>query len=183
MGQKGSTLSARSQEFLVSLTKVSNQKIATSLICYQQKGEWRREYSSTCSPWYLPLFSPVTFTCSSGGVLWVSGTSFSQGDGQGEELMANCQCPTVSTRRNIPILMAVSLLPRNPWGLISMCFARQHFPLSFLVLSGLILLHVLCITRAVLTLGSSSFCSLTKWLWLKPPLSSCQQRILLAINN
>lgn len=38
MGQKGSTLSARSQEFLVSLTKVSNQKIATSLICYQQKG-------------------------------------------------------------------------------------------------------------------------------------------------
>lgn len=185
MGQKGSTLSVRSQEFLVSLTKVSCQKTAISLICYQQSGEWRRENSSTCSPCYLPLFFHVTFTFFNaplgGPMSWSYGTNFTQGDGQGEEFVANCQCPTVSTR-SIPILVAVPLLPKDPGVTVSMGFARQHFPFSFLVLScmwSLILLHLLCwpwvIPPCVLWLNDYD--------WIQLYAAANSAAILIAVSN
>lgn len=181
MGQKRSTLSARSQEFLVSLMKVSYQKISTSLICYQQKGEWRRENSSTHSPWYLPLFSHVTFTFFNAplvGSYKSVAPAFLKRKMDRERSLCKLSVPHSLYQKEYPDIDD-SVFAKNPAVLISMCFARQHFPLSFWVPScmwSLILLHVL-------TLGISSLCSLTEWLWLNPALSSFQQYILIAISN
>lgn len=151
MGQKRSTLSARSQEFLFSLTKLSYQKTATSLIFYWQSGEWRKKNSSAGSPWCLPLFSHATFTFFNAPPESVAPAFLKEMDKE-RSLWQTASAPQSLPERTSWCWWQCLCYPRAQEGSFPRVWQDNTF--SFLVLSctwSLILLHMLC------------------WPWVFPP--------------